>query len=236
MLGNRINLINIAEKVLFCIMKNITIENWKTALNNKYFRYSFIAVIIIFFAQMSFVSCFQAQIELRNGIDFNDPIMQTFAPVDLDIPTFIAIYTAHLLALFFAFKKPETFFHFIIGYLFVYLFRIISIYLLPLDPPIDTIVLKDPILYWFGGGYITKDLFYSGHTASTFLAFLITNNKKAKIYIFIALLVIVAGTLFQKVHYTVDVYAAFFFSFTAYRLSLFIKNKIIFLCYKEHPK
>lgn len=215
-------------------MKNITIQNWKIALNNKYFKYSLLAIIILFISQMSFVSYFQAQIEVRNGVSFNDPIMQYFTPIDLDIPTFIAIYTAHLLALFFALKKPDIFLHFAVGYLFVYFFRIISIYLLPLNPPIDTIVLKDPILYWFGGGYITKDLFYSGHTASTFLAFLVTTNKKAKIYIGVALLIIIMGTLFQKVHYTIDVYAAFFFSFTAYRLSLFIKDKIILMCSEKY--
>ena len=214
-------------------MENTTIQNWKIAISNKYFKYSLLVVIVLFISQMAFVSYFQAQIEIRNGVSFNDPIMQYTTPIDLDIPTFIAIYTAHLLALFCAFKKPEIFLQLAIGYLFVYFFRIISIYLLPLDPPTDTIVLKDPILYWFGGGHITKDLFYSGHTASTFLAFLITNNKKAKLYIGIALLVIVAGTLFQKVHYTIDVYAAFFFSFTAYRLSLFIKNKTVLWSYEN---
>ena len=208
-------------------MKNNIIQNWKIALSNKQFKYTLFGVIILFIVQMSFVSYFQAKIELRNGFAFDDPLMKNFPVFSLDIPIFIAIYSAHILALFYAFKKPETFLHLAIGYLLVYFFRIISIYLLPLDPPIGIIILKDPILYWFGGGDITKDLFYSGHTSSTFMAFLVTENKKAKTYIGIAILLIVVGMLLQRVHYTIDVYAAFFFSFTSYRLALFIKNKAI---------
>ena len=166
------------------------------------------------------------EIELRPGVSFNDPIMKYFSPISLDLPMFIALYLAHILAVYLAFKHPETFLHLAIGYFLVYFFRIFSISLIPLDPPIGTIILDDPILYWFGGGDITKDLFYSGHTSSTFMAFLITKNKKAKTFIGISLLIIVVGMLLQRVHYSIDVYAAFFFTFTAYRLALFIKNKI----------
>ena len=59
------------------------------------------------------------------------------------------------------------------------------------------------------------------------MAFLVTTNKKVKTFIGLALIVIVIGMLFQRVHYTIDVYAAFFFAFTAYRLALWIKNKIM---------
>jgi len=208
-------------------MKNNIIENWKTALSNKTFRYSLITIIILFAIQMFFISYFQGEIELRDGFAFKDPIMKHFSVFALDIPVFIALYTAHFFALYCAFKKPETFLHIVIGYFFVYFFRIFSIYMIPLDPPIGIIILKDPLLYWFGGGDITKDLFYSGHTSSTFMAFLVTTNKKVKTFIGLALIVIVIGMLFQRVHYTIDVYAAFFFAFTAYRLALWIKNKIM---------
>ena len=208
-------------------MQNNIIQKWRIILANKQFRYSLFGVILLLIVQMSFISYFQAKVELRDGVVFNDPIMHHFPAIPLDIPIFIAIYSANFLAIYLAFKKPEIFLHIAIGYLLVYFFRILSIFLLPLNPPTDIIILKDPILYWFGGGDITKDLFYSGHTSSVFMGFLITENKKAKIFIGIALIVTILGILLQKVHYSIDVYAALFFTYTAYRIALFTKNKIL---------
>lgn len=208
------------------IMKKDVLQDWKIALKNKRFLFCLIAVVLLFAGQMTFVAYFQRQIELRNGLSFDDPVFKNFPVISFDIITFIALYTAHLLALVLAFKRSEIFLQLITGYFFVYFFRIISIYLLPLDPPVGTVILQDPFLYYFGGGDITKDLFYSGHTASTFMAFLVTKNRKAKMYIAFVLPLIVIGVLMQRVHYTIDVYAAFFFTFTAYRLSIFVKNKI----------
>lgn len=208
---------------------NIAVQKWKFALSDKKFRYSLISFLSIFAIQMAFISQFQQFLETREGVVFIDPITENMPVFALDELTFIAIYSAHLLAIALALLRPEKFFQLILGYLFVYFFRIIAQYLMPLDPPDGIISLHDPFLIWFSDGQvINKDLFYSGHTSTTFMIFLITDNVKAKVYIFIALLFVIFGILMQRVHYTVDVYAAFFFTFTAYRLGLYIIKKLNF--------
>jgi hypothetical protein len=208
---------------------NIAVQRWKFALNDKKFRYSLISFLSIFAVQMAFISQFQQFLETREGVVFIDPITGNMPVLTLDALTFIAIYSAHLLAIILALLKPEKFFQLLLGYLFVYFFRIIAQYLMPLDPPDGIVPLHDPFLIWFSDGQIiNKDLFYSGHTSTTFMIFLITDNIKAKAYIFIALLFVIFGILMQRVHYTVDVYAAFFFTFTAYRLGLYIIKKLNF--------
>ena len=208
---------------------NIAVQKWKFALSDKKFRYSLISFLSIFAIQMAFISQFQQFLETREGVVFIDPITGSMPVFALDELTFIAIYSAHLLAIALALLRPEKFFQLILGYLFVYFFRIIAQYLMPLDPPDGIISLHDPFLIWFSDGQvINKDLFYSGHTSTTFMIFLITDNVKAKVYIFIALLFVIFGILMQRVHYTVDVYAAFFFTFTAYRLGLYIIKKLNF--------
>jgi len=208
---------------------NLAKQRWKFALEDKKFRYSLVSFMLIVVIQFAFISQYQLFLETRQGVVFIDPITGNLPVWNLDIPTFIAIYSAHLLAIILALLKPEKFLQIIIGYFFVYFFRIIAQFLLPLEPPVGIIPMNDPLLVWFGDGQlITKDLFYSGHTSSTFMILLVTENFKARVYIFIALLVIVFGILIQRVHYTVDVYAAFFFTFTAYRLGLFIIKKLNF--------
>ena len=208
---------------------NLALRRWKFAFSDKKFRYSFISFTLILAVQMAFIAEYQLFIETREGVVFTDPVLEKLPVYALDTVTFIAIYSAHLLAIIIALFRPEKVFQLVLGYLFVYFFRAISMYLIPLEPPIGIIPLHDPFLIWFGDGQIiTKDLFYSGHTSTTFMIFLVTDNIKAKIFIFIALIFVIFGILLQRVHYTVDVYAAFFFSFTAYRLGLYIIKKLNF--------
>lgn len=212
-------------------------RKWKLAFQNKKFRITIVILLISFVCLLFFVSQFQNMIEQRQGVAFIDPLTGELPVFDMDIITFIAIYSAHLVAIYFAFKRPEKFIQLLLGYFFVYLLRIFSQYLMPLEPPPGIIPMKDPILIWFGDGkIINKDLFYSGHTSTTFIAFLVTENRKAKIFIFFALLVVVAGILLQRVHYTIDVYVAFFFAFAVYRIGIFILHKLDFNNFSQTEK
>jgi membrane-associated phospholipid phosphatase len=63
---------------------------------------------------------------------------------------------------------------------------------------------------------MTKDLFFSGHTATVFLLFL---NSQTKLWknVFLTLTILVGFcVLIQHVHYTVDVIAAPFFGYGAF--------------------
>ena len=200
---------------------------WKEATKNKKFVAVLTSMFVAFLMLMAFISQFHSQIELRPGFSFSDPLLGEIPPVALNALTFISIYLTHLIAILAALLKPENFLKLLGGYFLVYFFRVFALFLLPLDPPPGTIPLIDPILILFGGGeIITKDLFYSGHTSTTFMALLMTENKKLRGFLSIGLVITVCGVLFQRVHYTIDVYAALFFAYTAYRLSTIFVQKI----------
>ncbi len=122
---------------------------------------------------------------------------------------------------------PQKFLLAIQTYSLIAFLRLLTIYLLPLDAPPTIIPLKDPFVEFFGGGNtLLKDLFFSGHTATMFLFFLLVNNK-LKIVFFISTILVAIFVLIQHVHYTIDVVAAPFFTYGSYKFISFINRNYL---------
>ncbi len=148
-----------------------------------------------------------------------------FNPVDLTWLTFLIIYVFLIGGLFLLAKEPFRFILTMKVYGLMVLFRIAAMYLLPLEPPEKMIPLSDPIVEIFGTGrLLTKDLFFSGHTATLFILYL-TAEKKFRLYFLFGTIAVAVCVIMQHVHYTIDVAAAFVFTFAAY--SLFKKTQKI---------
>lgn len=97
--------------------------------------------------------------------------------------------------------------------------------LIPLNAPDGLIVLKDPLVQFVGDGAApTKDLFFSGHTSTMFLLYLVTNVKWLKTTLLVFTLLVASCVIWQHVHYVIDVVVAPFVSYGAYRL-VFLLNR-----------
>lgn len=74
-------------------------------------------------------------------------------------------------------------------------------------------------LQLFGKGEIlTKDLFFSGHTGTLFLLFLLVENKYLKTIFLAATILVGSAVLLQHVHYSVDVFVAPFVAYGSFRI------------------
>jgi hypothetical protein len=123
-------------------------------------------------------------------------------------------------------QEPQIFLLFLWGFIILSLSRMISIIALPLNPPNELIELIDPISNsFYGSKFITKDLFYSGHTATQFLMFLCLQKKGDKLVTFISTIAIGVLVLIQHVHYTIDVIAAPFFTYVVFIITKRIVQK-----------
>ena len=182
---------------------------WKINWQSSDYRKKLITgLILISFILFSLPFFFQA-IEQRNGISFNDYLLSWLPAYDLSIYIFTVIWSMTLLT-FSRFKQdPNIFLTFLWGFILINLSRFVSIGLIPLNAPADLIPIHDPISnHFYGPKFITKDLFFSGHTAAMFLMFLCLKKRTDKILALLATIIIGIAVLLQHVHYTMDVVMA----------------------------
>ncbi|MFC2092573.1 hypothetical protein ACFLSV_01610 [Bacteroidota bacterium] len=160
-------------------------NNWINFWGEKSFKFQLPITIVMLFLTLHFFAQLLIFIEQRPGVVLNDPILNLFNPVRLDWIIFSLIYLSILTGLLFLLKYPQYFLVAIQTYILMNLFRMISMYVVPLDPPFGTLDLMDPLIFVVGTGTpITKDLFFSGHTATMFLLSLTAVNKKMKTIFF----------------------------------------------------
>ena len=194
---------------------------WKNAWSNQSFKIkAIIGSVCLLFILVSFPRFF-AVIELRNGIVLNDYFLSKLPSADLSIPIFVTIWSTVFLLIKRIIQSPSLFLRFLLCFLFLCIARIGTISFFPLDAPNGLIPLKDPISSLFYGGkdlFITKDLFFSGHTATQFLMFLCLQKKMDKYITGLTSIAIALMVLIQHIHYTIDIIAAFPITYLVYLL------------------
>ena len=190
----------------------VVMGGWSAAMSNVRFRNKTIAGTILLVAILLYFPYFFAYIERRQqGIILNDWLLQTISPIDLSVPIFIIIWSTFSLFIYRCFSNPTLFIQVVYSVIILSLARMASIYLVHLDPPLQLIKLKDPltsITYGGKGLFMTKDLFFSGHTSNMLLLALCLEKKPDKIFAFAAAFLIGIFVLIQHVHYSIDVIGA----------------------------
>jgi len=171
---------------------------------------------------------FLVMIEHRAGVVLSDPVLALFPPADLTWLTFALIYLGLAVALVVLSRHPDALMLALQSYVMMVLVRIVAMYLVPLEPPAAMIALTDPTVETFGtGSTLTKDLFFSGHTSTLFLLFLVTPGRLWKGLFLLCAVGIGVAVLLQHVHYTIDVYAAPFFAFGAFTLTKHLRGWLL---------
>jgi hypothetical protein len=197
-------------------------RGWNKAMDDPFFKKRLQLGLIIWIAVLIAFPFFFDYIENRNGILLNDFIINSIPAYDVSIPTFLIIWSMFLVFLYRSIYDPALLLLFLWGFIFLSISRFICIYLVPLNPPEQLIALRDPITNLFYGkkhGFITKDLFYSGHTSTQFLMCLCFTKRSDKILALISTILVGAFVLIQHVHYSIDVIAAPFLTYFVYLLS-----------------
>lgn len=183
---------------------------WKTAVKKDRFKIRLIIITLLFAAILIVFPFFFQHIEQREGKVLTDLIVDQIKPVDVSIPIFICIWGITLLMVVRCFRNPMMLLIGLYSFIVLTLLRMICITLVPLNPPPGLIPLVDPLSNFFYGKsqFVTKDLFFSGHTSSQFLFLLCLHKRSDKILAFLSTCIVGTLVLVQHVHYTIDVLAA----------------------------
>ena len=193
--------------------------SWSEAWQEPRFRNKTIIALILVAIILILLPTFFAFIEKREGMVLQDFVLDAIPAKDVSIPTFVVIWSVVLLVFYRIYQNPSIFLVVAYGFILMCIARVLTISLLPLNPPPGLITLKDPIANIAYGGkgiFITKDLFYSGHTGNMFLFFLCLQAKWDKIIALAASFMVGILVLIQHIHYSIDVISAFIFTYFLY--------------------
>lgn len=196
--------------------------NWPTAWALPGFRLRLGLVVMVLFGLLPVVPSFYHFIQQRPGQRLADPLLTLLPIHDVSAPTFALIYGCVAATLVYLLPRPLLLLRALWAYYFLQLLRMLTLWLLPLEPPLTLLLLHDPVMdriFEVTTQPIIRDLFFSGHTATMALLTLVGPGRRWRATL--ALMTVAVGilVLVQRVHYSYDVLAAPFFAWLAYWLA-----------------
>jgi membrane-associated phospholipid phosphatase len=196
-------------------------DNWKVYLNTPNRRWQIIGGTAIMLAIIFTLPFFYPHIQKRKGAVLNDWLLARIPPHNVSVLIFALIWGMVLLIVIRAISRPSIFITACWTLVFVFLLRFVTISMVALDPPAGLIPLADPLSNVFYGhnAAITKDLFFSGHTANMLLFYLCLQKPRDKRIALIAAFAVACLLLVQHVHYTIDILAGVVIVYACYRLT-----------------
>lgn len=206
--------------------------NWRQAWQQPAFRLRLIAGLFILAVVFGLLPAFFSHIEKREGIVLHDWLLLRLPAMNVSVLVFVVIWGAVGFGTWRSLQQPLNFQLVLWSYILLTITRLLCIALVPLNPPVGLIALADPLAnIIYGEHFITKDLFYSGHTATLFLLFFCLDKKIDKAILLLASIVVGVLVLVQHVHYSIDVLMAPVFAWLCY----FAGKKIAYYAQKASP-
>lgn len=200
-------------------------EHWADFWGIKEHRREFLISFLILLAVMLTTLKYLHFNEMRHGVRIADPLLSMIPPQDLSNLTFFLLYLGLLCTVIMLMPHPKRLVIGMQAYALYAAIRMLAMWLIPLLPPEGMIELRDPVLSWLHTGKVLeRDLFFSGHTATMFIFYLVLPTGRVKTIYLWGFLTMAACLIVQRVHYSIDVLSAPFYSYGAYAFVLRVRR------------
>jgi len=199
------------------------IKQWKKSfLDHKYLILLSVLLLIISLVLEYFASNYVGRV---GGVAAPDIILDNIPTFDLDI---IFIYGGALvtLSLLFypVFFRVKDIHKVVSQFSLLVLMRDAFITFTHLADPASALHFVAP--EWFYIFTFQNGLFFSGHTAIPFLGFLLFKESKIRYFFLAASIIMGSVVLMMHVHYTIDVFSAYFITYGTFKMGEWIFSKI----------
>lgn len=192
---------------------------WREAWSDQRFRAEAVLSPLALVAVLAVMARFLSWVERRPGVVLADPVLALVPARDVTWLTFGLVYVGLLSMFMLNLPYPRRLVLGAQAYAVMVLFRMAVMAVTPLEAPPDSIPLRDPLVQVLGTGEVlTRDLFFSGHTATLTLLALFAPRRRSRRLFAVCTVLVAVCVLWQHVHYTVDVLVAPFFAFASREL------------------
>ncbi|UYZ62475.1 phosphatase PAP2-related protein [Hymenobacter weizhouensis] len=195
---------------------------WPQAWQQPAFRMQLATVLGLLGLLAALLPRFFAWVQVRPGYVLPDPLLAYLPAYDVSATAFAVIYLGISLGVATLLPRPWRLLRALWGYLLLHLLRCATLALLPLEPPPGLVLLRDPLVdtfFYASPAPITKDLFFSGHTATLLLLALAVPPGWRRWTLLAGTAAVGLLVLVQHAHYTYDVLAAPVFVWVAWSLT-----------------
>lgn len=192
-------------------------KNWKFLIRDKKFLLHLCISLVVCMAAIQFSNNQSEAIDKLNSPTLRDALLENLPFFKESFLFSVFGIIVWLFLLLYHFTIPQKLPFLLFSFAVFFTLRSCFISLTHMGPP-SIGVLNQSFLSF---NAYNSDLFFSGHTGFPFFLACLTSDKKMKYFCFGLSIVMGIGVLLFRLHYSIDVFAAFFI---AHSTSVFIKN------------
>lgn len=202
-------------------------ENWRDALNNKYYFLSLIGGILFFIFGLYLNNISSVYNDSAGSyVSVGDFILNRIPTYNLEFFYSWGMYiTITLIVVFSILFRPVKGPFIFKTFGLLYIVRAFFILLTHVGPPVGFFYDQSiPDAMVSSKFLFRNDLFFSGHVAVPFIAFLLFKGFKFRWLFFVVAILMTVTVLVMHIHYSIDVFAAYFISHSVYVFSDMISD------------